>query len=373
MDASGCKHIYFFSSFNPSSVSARCRGLYPLQFLRKNRGIKFDFVYPGYRISELSYFLLVFFKVLLFRKKKSVVVFHKLHSRGVYTSLLKVLLRFRSKNTLYDTDDADYIRYEGTNIYHFVENCSACTVGSDFLRRHFLEISSTVVKLTSPVLNHGKRKDSKNASCLHLGWVGDFGVNEGELSDYCHKRSFNKLILPALKLTKAKVKLTILGIRNPRDGEEIRSALRGHENIELEFPNDIDWMNENEVYERIAAFDVGLSPLVNHDFNKAKSAFKVKQYLSCGIPVLASPVGENRVFVSPAENGFFCEDSYAFVKGIETFLSMSEEEYRCFSRNALQTRSDYSVELFSGGLKKVLDQLTLSKAGNESSRVPLNS
>ena len=37
--------------------------------------------------------------------------------------------------------------------------------------------------------------------------------------------------------------------------------------------------------------------MLNHPFNQAKSAFKAKQYLSCGIPVIASDVGENRKFV----------------------------------------------------------------------------
>ena len=300
-------------------------------------------------------------------------MFHKLHNRGLYTSLLKLLLRFRSNNTLYDTDDADYIRYKGKNIYHFATNCSACIVGSDFLRDHFLEKNDNVFKLTSPVLVHDKRKANKKSSFIHLGWVGDFGVNEGELSHFCHKRSFTHLILPALQATNANLRLTIMGIRNPRDAEEIRSAFRGRENIELEFPENIDWMNESEIYARISEFDVGLSPLVNHDFNKAKSAFKVKQYLSCGVPVLASPVGENRVFVNSAENGFLCDNSDVFLKGIETFHSMSEEDYRRFSRNALQTRSDYSVELFSKGLKKISDQLLLNKTGDESRRFPVNS
>ncbi|MFZ6052005.1 glycosyltransferase [Halocola ammonii] len=241
------------------------------------------------------------------------------------------------------------------------------------MKNHFHQFNSNIFKLTSPVLDHRKRTIEKSSSVLHLGWVGDFGVNKGPLSAYCHKRSFTELLLPALKASSYPLKLTILGIRNPMDAEEIRSALKDRENIELEFPGNIDWINEDEVYERISALDVGLSPLLNHDFNKAKSAFKVKQYLSCGVPVLASPVGENCLFVTPCENGFFCNNSNDFCEGIERFHTMDSELYGKYSMNALRTKEEYSVKQFGQGLNDILDQLLLKKLSDEECGVPVNS
>lgn len=355
MKQSGCRHIYFFSSFNLTSVSARCRGLYPLEYLKEKHGIQFSFVYPGYRLNEIFHFAIVFVEVLFFRKRNSVIVFHKLHNAGVYTRCLKLLLFFRKSATVYDTDDADYIRYGSENIYHFAKKCSICFVGSDFLKLHLENFNSKVFRLTSPVLDHGKISEARNQK-LHLGWVGDFGLNRGEMSAYCHKRSVSELLIPALKKVSFDLKLTILGIRNPEDAKDIRGVLKDQKNIELDFPLNVNWMNEEEVYRRIAQFDIGLSPLIDHEFNRAKSAFKAKQYLSCGVPVLASPVGENCKFVRHGENGYLCRDSDEFYKSLTTFQSMEEAEYRSFSDYALKIKDSFSVEGFGAKFFKLLDR-----------------
>jgi glycosyltransferase involved in cell wall biosynthesis len=41
----------------------------------------------------------------------------------------------------------------------------------------------------------------------------------------------------------------------------------------------------------IAQFDVGIAPLTDHPFNRARSNVKLKEYASLGVPWLASPVG----------------------------------------------------------------------------------
>jgi glycosyltransferase involved in cell wall biosynthesis len=43
--------------------------------------------------------------------------------------------------------------------------------------------------------------------------------------------------------------------------------------------------------ERMARFDIGIAPLADIPFNRARSDVKLKEYAACGIPWLASPVG----------------------------------------------------------------------------------
>jgi glycosyltransferase involved in cell wall biosynthesis len=46
-----------------------------------------------------------------------------------------------------------------------------------------------------------------------------------------------------------------------------------------------------ELPEHIAAFDIGIAPLIDTRFNRARSNVKVKEYAALGVPWLASPIG----------------------------------------------------------------------------------
>ncbi|MDX2222452.1 MAG: glycosyltransferase family 4 protein [Rhodospirillaceae bacterium] len=55
---------------------------------------------------------------------------------------------------------------------------------------------------------------------------------------------------------------------------------------------------------QVAAFDVGLMPVTDAPFERGKCGYKIVQYMACGIPVVASPVGVNRDIVIDGETGF---------------------------------------------------------------------
>lgn len=46
-----------------------------------------------------------------------------------------------------------------------------------------------------------------------------------------------------------------------------------------------------ELCERLAEFDVGIAPIADLDFNRARSNIKLKEYAAAGVPWLASPIG----------------------------------------------------------------------------------
>jgi glycosyltransferase involved in cell wall biosynthesis len=97
------------------------------------------------------------------------------------------------------------------------------------------------------------------------------------------------------------------------------------------------------LYPLIATFDIGVSPMVDHPFNQAKSAFKAKQYLSCGVPVVGSSIGENDKFVQHGQNGLLCEEAQDFKLALKQFAQMDKNEYLKFSTNALSSYPKYSI------------------------------
>ncbi len=53
--------------------------------------------------------------------------------------------------------------------------------------------------------------------------------------------------------------------------------------------------------------DVGIMPLPDAPWERGKCGYKLIQYMACGLPVLASPVGANQSIVRHGETGFLCD------------------------------------------------------------------
>jgi glycosyltransferase involved in cell wall biosynthesis len=63
------------------------------------------------------------------------------------------------------------------------------------------------------------------------------------------------------------------------------------------------WSEETEVAS-IQSFDVGIMPLAEGPWERGKCGYKIIQYMACGKPTVASPVGINRQIIKDGENGF---------------------------------------------------------------------
>ncbi|PCJ25836.1 MAG: hypothetical protein COA97_07085 [Flavobacteriales bacterium] len=351
-------HIYFFSWFNANSVSTRYRGLYFLEELKQSKGISYTFVYPGYKLKELFRFTIAFLEIMLFRKKNSIIIYQKIYTNGIYSKTLKLLLKLSPKNTIYDTDDADYLRYDTKVITHFMKHCSSCHVGSTALKKYTLKYNKNVHVLTSPIITHYQVK-SKKSKLFHVGWIGNYGTNEGVIEPFSHKLSLEKLLYPGLLELNFDYKLTILGIKNPKDKVDIELLFKNKRNVSLSIPQNINWLDEISIYNRVKEFDIGVSPMINHEFNIAKSAFKVKQYLSSGVPVLASPVGENLSFIKDGENGYFCKNANEFKIKLEEFYQKTETNYKKIIKNTLSEIDSFNIESYSKQFIESIQEIDL--------------
>lgn len=115
---------------------------------------------------------------------------------------------------------------------------------------------------------------------------------------------------------------------------------------------------------RLSEFDIGISPLNNHEFNRAKSAFKLKQYLSVGVPSLASPTGENIDVLEEGYNGYFCKNSLDFKEQIDHFNKMGIESFAKFSDQALLSSKNYQLKSYCEQLMKVIEDVIQSIESN---------
>jgi glycosyltransferase involved in cell wall biosynthesis len=294
----------------------------------------------GYSLNVICRFILVYISVLLFQKKNSIIVFQKIRTNRIYAAALKLLLYLRPENTIYDIDDPDYLTFNKKTINHFIQNAEKCTVGSAALYDYASKLNPNSFLLTSPVIYHNETRNNTN-TIFTIGWIGYYNA---------HRNSLKELLFPALSNHNFDIRLVLLGVSNSKDILEIQAMFANSPNITLDIPIGINWLDEMSVYKRICTFDIGVSPLLNTDVNQAKSAFKLKQCLSCGVPVLASPVGENNSFIKNGVNGYFCIDSSEFRMKIITMKELHVNAYNDMAKNALETTNEFNMNLYTNNL-----------------------
>lgn len=66
------------------------------------------------------------------------------------------------------------------------------------------------------------------------------------------------------------------------------------------------WAEVTEV-SSIQMFDIGIMPLDDTPWERGKCGYKLIQYMACNVPVVASPIGENRRIVKHGKNGLLAE------------------------------------------------------------------
>jgi glycosyltransferase involved in cell wall biosynthesis len=331
------KYIYWFSYFNTELPSVRYRATYPLEALRREQGVDYSIAYPGYDAKSIFRFARMFFSALLFRKKDSLIVVQKLYTNRVYAFALKTLLFFQRKNTQYDLDDAEYLVYPPERINYFIRNCAACSVASEALLQYARKLNPNTFLLTSPVIDHRQTKARKNET-LTLGWIGCYGG--------AHRDSLFDLVFPAIKMLGFDVRLVLLGITEDEHRIEVAEYFANDKHVTLELPGDIDWLDEAAVYVRICAFDLGLAPLLDIEMHRSKSAFKLKQYLSCGVPTLASGIGENSRFIRHGENGFSCNTIGDYHRQMQAVNAMQANDYERLSSGARESVPGFTLTFY---------------------------
>lgn len=349
---SSFQHIYWFAPYNLTCPSTRYRGLLPLEELQKE-GITYDFFYPQASFRAYWHFLYLVFCIAFFRKNNSLLVIQKVCSTRAYGRTLRWLVKRNPKATLYDLDDAEYYRQPTSSLHFFLQHCEWVQVGSHALAAYARQFNKQVFINTSPVPIQPTTKQGKN-DCLTLGWVGDFGNGKAISKAFAHKTSLFQLLFPALKELSFPIKLVLIGVKRSDDIPLIEQYFEGCSHLQLEIPMALDWTNDAWLYEKIVEFDVGLSPLVNHPFNTAKSAFKAKQYLACGVPVIASAIGENALFVQQGINGRLCNGLGDWKEALNYFQQLEKAPYSVYVQQALAGRANFSLEHYTKQLLSIV-------------------
>lgn len=119
------------------------------------------------------------------------------------------------------------------------------------------------------------------------------------------------------------------------------------------------WSEDTEV-QQIAGCSVGIMPLDQTPWEQGKCGYKLIQYMACGLPVVASPVGVNRAIVDDGVTGFWANDLIAWERALEDLMDDRQQREWMGQRGHAKVETMYCLAVtlprLIGILETTVDQ-----------------
>ncbi len=165
--------------------------------------------------------------------------------------------------------------------------------------------------------NQIKNQDSET---LRIGWTGTHST-----------LPYLDFLVPILQRLEKKYVFETLIICNQKPDYQL-------DNLRL-----VEWSKETEIAD-LLEMNIGIMPLTDDIWARGKCGFKALQYMSLGIPALASPVGVNSEIIDHAENGFLCQNESDWEKYLVLLLENPVLRSEMGKKARLKVENHYSVQ-----------------------------
>jgi len=254
-----------------------------------------------------------------------------------------------NKQLIVDYDDAIFHRYDehgwrlvrkylGRKIGALMKRADLVTVGNDYLAEYANQAGASRVELLPTVVDVGRYAVSTNIDTpfLTIGWVGQPSTAKYLIP-----------LLPVLNKIIDKHRAHVVAI-GPDPSQFARLP------IEIK-----PWSEETEAAD-IAQFDIGIMPLANDAWEKGKCGYKLIQYMACGKPVVATPVGVNSVLVRNGENGFHASSESEWCDALDKLCQDAALRKRMGDAGRAMIEQDYSLDVIAPRLVNLLNSMVTS-------------
>lgn len=242
-----------------------------------------------------------------------------------------------------DYDDAVFHRYDlhksgwirlllGRKIDTVMRNAALVIVGNDYLAERARRAGAARVEyLPSVVDTQRYTPQKKDRPGFHVGWIGspitapNLRLIEEPLNWLCQNPDVHVILVGAGE------QVHLPGIR-----KEIHA-----------------WDETTETSE-IQGFDLGIMPLPDEPFERGKCGFKLIQYMACGLPVVASPIGANRQIVDQGVNGFWASTSIEWFEALSRLREDKKIRDKMGAAGRKKVELKYSLEVAAPRLLELL-------------------
>ena len=119
----------------------------------------------------------------------------------------------------------------------------------------------------------------------------------------------------------------------------------------------VPWTLAGEV-ELFNTCDIGVYPLPDDEWTRGKCGFKAIQFMACGVPVIAAPVGVNREIVTHRTDGLLASNQAEWMTGLRELLDDGQLRAQLGAAGRQTIERRYSLEANAPTLVSVFQQVT---------------
>ena len=308
--------ILFFTKGGKDIASSRQRVWQLAEKLKVNYGVQHDVIYSiSYNLFSISVYR---FKILvtvlrsLFNKEYDLFFVHKSHFPLDVVVCIILASKIRRVPIIYDLDDAEWV-HSGLKTWLLTKKSEIVFCGSHFIYDKIGKYTNKAILIPTVIdfdIYEKYTLHHKEKEILNLGWVGAG-------PSYFRDKHLNILEEALEKLSKQiglRVSLTFIG----SGGDVLIKKYFTNKGFPVNFIDELNWSNPNEVPRSLKEnkVDIGVAPMLETKFDKAKCAFKVIEYMAVGIPVIVSPIGEQIIVCRDGVDGFYAENLNEWVSSI---------------------------------------------------------
>ena len=229
-------------------------------------------------------------------------------------------------NMFLEFDDAIFLTFlHRKKIPQLIKMSKKVIVGNRFLKDYALPFNPnvTVIPTVVDTARYRPKDDYRAQGQINIGWVG---------------LAYNLPYVQRLEGTFQKLKAEV--------GDFLFTVICSKglkmDGVKTDFK---PWNYDDEAKD-IGTFDIGIMPLPHDEWAKGKCGLKVLQYMACGVPVVASPVGINQEIIRDGHNGFLATKDDEWLEKL-TLLLRDEALRRNLGRKGRKMVEDiYSLKLW---------------------------
>lgn len=217
------------------------------------------------------------------------------------------------KPLVFDIDDAVWITEGEKSLQKALQKATMVFAGNEYLADYVQQHNKNVHVIPTAVNTEIMKPLQREINKFTVGWIGSS-------SNFQYLELIKTTILDFLR-TNPDSRLLIVSSEKPPQ------FVFDNERIQFR-----QWLPDRE-NDLINEMSVGIMPITEDAWSKGKCGFKILQYMACGKPIIATPVGMNKHILNSGDIGFGATTHYEWTKALYN-LKNDRALYSNFSYNA---------------------------------------